>query len=555
MDKHVVYAKTPLGDEAVRQRTRVVQRNLRMVLVQVDGKLSIAELAEKLGNPRLVENALHELTEGGFILPVSGPVKENSVNTSTQATVPMSLQASALSQFSTFGPKSIVSPDSQIANNFSSFGKPIQPAAGSDSPAASAQWGSAPPLVELGKKGSVFKWLFGIAFVVFLVALLVAVFYPYDTFRPRIESNASLYLQMPVKVGRVTLVFWPKPQLRLQEITLGDAGDSTIDEIRIDSPQSMLGGGPFELSKIDVLGATLPINRLLDLPVFQSAAVAGRPDFAIRQIHLERGNLAVRDLTLRDVGGDINLGSDGGFESASLLAEGRALRIQATPGKQGIALNIEGSAWRPGGTAVIFDGLQAKGLLYKDTLFIENFDTSLLGGVVKGNWLFDWSNGLAMSGDANLTRLDGARVSSAFAPSVKLAGELGGALRWRSNGGNWENMWRSLEAKLDGEVMRGTLYGVDLGEASRRGDGSPVRAGSTKFDRLTAMFKLTPTEFEGQGIEMDAGMMKASGSFKATRQGQVEGSLAVILKTSVSTLRVPIRVSGTLPELLTVVSK
>lgn len=38
MDPKLVFAKTPIGDEAVRQSTRVVQRNLRMVLVQVDGK-------------------------------------------------------------------------------------------------------------------------------------------------------------------------------------------------------------------------------------------------------------------------------------------------------------------------------------------------------------------------------------------------------------------------------------------------------------------------------------------------------------------------------------
>ena len=45
MDQTLVFAKTPIGDEAVRQSNRVVQRNLRMLLVQVDGKLSVAELS------------------------------------------------------------------------------------------------------------------------------------------------------------------------------------------------------------------------------------------------------------------------------------------------------------------------------------------------------------------------------------------------------------------------------------------------------------------------------------------------------------------------------
>ena len=69
MDKFLVYVKTPIGDEAVRQSTHVVKRNLRMVLVQVDGKLSVAELSTKIGNRQLVEAALRELESDGFIAP------------------------------------------------------------------------------------------------------------------------------------------------------------------------------------------------------------------------------------------------------------------------------------------------------------------------------------------------------------------------------------------------------------------------------------------------------------------------------------------------------
>jgi hypothetical protein len=69
MDLGLVYVKTPTGDEAVRQSTHVVQRNLRMVLVQVDGKLSVAEMAVKIGNVQLVEDALRKLEEGGLHCP------------------------------------------------------------------------------------------------------------------------------------------------------------------------------------------------------------------------------------------------------------------------------------------------------------------------------------------------------------------------------------------------------------------------------------------------------------------------------------------------------
>ena len=128
MDQKLIFAKTPIGDEAVRQSTRVVQRNLRMILVQVDGKLTVAELGVKIGDPRLVEGALSELEEGGYIAPTLEAV---SVWQESKLRVER-LKASAASGISSFGAKSGVPGDSRqetsAASNFSTFGKPILPA-------------------------------------------------------------------------------------------------------------------------------------------------------------------------------------------------------------------------------------------------------------------------------------------------------------------------------------------------------------------------------------------------------------------------------------------
>ena len=51
------------------QRTRVMQRNVRMVLILVDSQSTVADLCHKTGNPQLTENALRDLEKGGFIVP------------------------------------------------------------------------------------------------------------------------------------------------------------------------------------------------------------------------------------------------------------------------------------------------------------------------------------------------------------------------------------------------------------------------------------------------------------------------------------------------------
>ncbi|HNM21278.1 MAG TPA: hypothetical protein PKJ66_02185, partial [Rhodocyclaceae bacterium] len=136
MDQNLIYAKTPSGDEAVRQSTRVVQRNLRMVLVQVDGKLTVGELATKIGNPKMVEQSLRELEEGGFIAPV---LEAASVWEEAKRKIAERAAMAPASQFSTFGPRDGVSTGAQqadprasdsgsIPSVFSTFGRPAVPA-------------------------------------------------------------------------------------------------------------------------------------------------------------------------------------------------------------------------------------------------------------------------------------------------------------------------------------------------------------------------------------------------------------------------------------------
>ncbi|MBK8917707.1 MAG: hypothetical protein IPM73_06590 [Betaproteobacteria bacterium] len=137
MDQNLIYAKTPSGDEAVRQSTRVVQRNLRMVLVQVDGKLTVGELATKIGNPKMVEQSLSELEEGGFIAPV---LEAASVWEEAKRKIAERAALAPASQFSTFGPREGAGPQSQpqasdsgsIPSVFSTFGRSAVPSETSD---------------------------------------------------------------------------------------------------------------------------------------------------------------------------------------------------------------------------------------------------------------------------------------------------------------------------------------------------------------------------------------------------------------------------------------
>src|SRR5574343_1380142 len=420
MDPNLIYTKTPTGDEAVRQSTRVVQRNLRMVLVLVDGKVSVAELAAKIGNSRLVESALRELEEGGYIAPTIEAVSvwEES-RKAAQNDSPQSA-AAVLSEFSTFGPKSLGGANSRIpqsaVSNFSSFGKPILPS----SSRAPAPRIIAPPLNESQPEDTDFstrKHRFTrlrlatiCALVITATLMAIALLYPYDRFKPDIEANASLIANAPVTIDRVSLALLPSPHLKLTGIHIGIPVSGKIEEIRLSSPLSLLARAPHKISKIDISGAYFPASQLVSFPLFRGDPFGeGRIETA--RLHIEQSQVSLGEqLIVGNLYGDVNFRPDGKIENAVFETADRSLLVTATPSTTGIELALEGRAWKPSGTSVVFASLQAKGVLQSQKLFIENIDTTFLGGILRGNWLLDWSNGLSMTGDGSLIRLDSRKI-------------------------------------------------------------------------------------------------------------------------------------------------
>ncbi|PKO87548.1 MAG: hypothetical protein CVU16_15510 [Betaproteobacteria bacterium HGW-Betaproteobacteria-10] len=548
MDSRLVYVKTLIGDEAARQSGLVAERNLRMVLVQVDGKLSVADMAAKIGGLQLAEDALHELEARGFIAPSTDEAQD--WRQSGQQT------PSAMSAFSTFGPKSIglsEGGDGSIgAGAFSAFGKPIFPSVGKfDSPAIQVKKndGGAPNPDQASCWFRVLQWSLSVVIVLALSFFGGIFFYPYARLIPAFEAVASDFLQTPVQIARIGVTFSPWPQLMLSDVKLGDLADSSIDTIRIASPFLLLRGGPQRISRIDVSGAVISANRIAALPFFTLRPDSAGSGLTIREIRLAQSQVTVRERALRDISGVIRFKSDGAVENISFEAVDRSIRFTAMPSPQGLVLSIEGLGWQPLGAASSFDSLQASGLLQKDRLLIQHFDTIFLGGIFKGSLLFDWRNGLVFAGETALSRLDCRKVSAAFAPSLKLEGDLAGTFRFSAAGDSWDNVWQSIEATLDAEISRGTLYGIDLGEAARRGAGSAVRAGSTKFDHLQATVKINPHQISGHNVVIQAGLMSASGKFVANREAKVEGSVKVNIQTTATTMTVPLQISGVLPEL------
>lgn len=553
MDSSLIYAKTPAGNEVVRQSTRVVQRNLRMVLLQVDGSLSVGQLVAKIGSRRLVEGALQELVEGGFIEVATEPARPRREPAAAPA-----VEFSAVSQFSTFGSRSAVPSgmsSAMMSSAFSAFGRSMAPAPFSASNMIAAAR-LPPPVAEAPlppiRRIALGRWLLGGIVGVLLLLLAVLSFYPYDNFRPDLEAELSRRLAVPVTVGEISFGLLPRPRLLLSDVTIGNDGEGRIASLAIASPYLLLDAAGRTLPEVEASGVRLTADRLVSLPIFGGSAVAESPEsrFPVQLLRVVGATVALGDLVSPEWNGKVYLRADGGVEKASVRSADDSLLLEATPTAEGVALVIESPHWNPEGMPFGFSALQASGLLQKNRLLLQQVDTYFLGGRLKGNGSLDWSAGMAMTGEASLARLDCGRVTTALAPSLRLAGELNGAWRMRATGSGWQDMLGRIEANLDAQVVRGLLTGIDLGELARQGSGAVVRAGSTRFETLQARLDIAKGRVVAHSIELNAGLMTASGRAMAEADGQIEGSVTVQARSSVSSVRVPARLSGTLSNMV-----
>ncbi len=573
MDRNLVFSKTPAGEEATLQRTRVVQRNLRMVLLQVDGQLNIAGLIEKIGNEALVFNALRELEKGGYIaLSTEAPSVWEQGKQKVKA---IGAATAQISPFSSFEPSRELSLDDSIASvpsQLSGFG--------TQAPSASQRQKLPPPKPQAPQQRGIGErcaaWMerlrfsrsrdlapyrrvswgrrIGIGIVlILLVGFLTVLLFPYGSYRPQIEATLAQALGVPVKVGDVDVQLYPRPAFVLRDVRLSENGAARIGTVFV--PQFILpASGEKKIIREAILSdivlsadfaASLP--RVLD-------GIRNSSSLAVEHATLKNVSVTAGSTGLRELDGEIVFKPGGGIGALVLNTPDRSLLVQLMPTAVGATVSIEGYGWKPSeASPYVFGAITAKGSLQSGKLILPQVEFGLADGLFQGSWWFDWNQGFAMAGDGVVAHAKLKRLVAMFSAPVGLEGEISGHLRIRGSGPHWQGMWETAEVTMSAQMERVIINGVDFGAATRRGMGQSVRGGTSKFDRAKGNLRIAGQQMTGTGMELDAGLIRAQGEFVVRPNKAVDGLFHVRLESSVQPVRAALRISGVLPTLETVV--
>lgn len=589
MDKNTVFVKTREGEEAMRQRTRLVQRNLRSILIMVDGHTPVEALSRRFGDANAAEAALTELLSGGFIAELSDRLDFTAapaVETPLERTEDVPVLTSQVAQLEPAGvsePSPIVAPSTRPpiieeielpSQEYESIAPPLHPApppipsrpgwierirvrfaksgrlakpvkvakqAGKGGFRADAGGIDLTPIRrdrigDVGWTGLAAIMVGGLAALTGLTFLL----YPYGRHLPDIERSASAMLRDTVKIGEVGFSFLPRPHLVVTDIAVG-GGDPylRIASVRAVPDIFSLLGDAKVFHELTLGGVSVRDAGLARL----AKAAAGTSTLTIGRIILDGLSLSAGGAQLGGFSGEVRPAGAGMVEAIELANADGTLKVRLRPKDGGYRFAATGSAWKsPFKPELAFPWLEVQGELRPDRLELDKIEARAYEGLLAGKASLLWGAGAVLAADLELKRMSAEKLLAAIGSELSAEGDLSVRLKIASKAESLAKLGETLRAGGSFEMGRGAARGFDLVEAARaRG---AVRGGETRFEQLTGLVECDPKDCRLGSLRLSSGLLTAGGSLGVARAGPLGGAINVELKSSAATVRVQLAVGG-----------
>jgi hypothetical protein len=602
MNDELIYKKTTAGEEAVRERTRLVQRNLRMVLILVDGEIDVAAVKRQTGNPAMVESALSELESMGLIelatADATPPTDEAPVATDFEVEA-----ADDLGQIPVL--REEAPPSEPVA---ALLARPLAPSADFDddtvppwgpvsrtpvepppappkkpSPLAgiTAWWearkrrkqaareeavfaqayeeeavpASAPVEAEPGgalktkRRRKALIAMLAVAAVILaaLAALLRVLFYPYDEYRPAFERHLAAMLDDRVSIGLLRVTFAPMPILWLEKVAVGDGAYATAETIRLLPEPASLLGDRLRFLSVSVDGLVVRDAAFASMGRWFSGNAAS--EAGLPAVELTRLSVALGPTVLSELSGSAQYDAAQRQMKVSLRAKEGGLAIEALPGAAGVAITATASEWKaPFQPALVLAGIEVSGSLAPGRLMIGKVEARGYEGVAAGSGALSWTAGGAqLALNLNLQNIALAQLLPVFEAPLLLDGSVDGKLAVTAAAAAPNRLDQALRMEGGFRVSRGNLKRIDLAGALRpdQQTGGTTRGGHTAFEDLTGTLSADPRSVRLNNLRLSSGLMQAYGQASIARPaGTISGNASVELRGSTGTIRAPVSLSG-----------
>ena len=603
MNPELIYIKTRLGESMIQQRTRSIQRNARMILILVDGRSSVADLAVKTGNMQLTEIALVELENGGYIEPLSDMADLPTDSRGRSSDAPdsvahyssLGLPTSAKGRSEgrandPAGPYSETDKVHDVELELSRFSLPpdfggggrssigkgkertdnrsVSPWIKSEVPPRpsfleqlKAMWAGSDRLLKdepvvsrharRTDKGWVGRWFrISIGLVVALVVLsAILLRVSLDRFIPRAETTISSVIGQPASIQGLHIEFLPALVLMLEDVRLGQGRESIPVRAVYLYPDltSLLSEGR-RLRKAIVSGVAVDLRQIARVSSLVESLAKSGVSPQIERLGLEKVDLSLGEMAIKNMEAEIDRNERGDMRTLTVRSADKSLILVVEPNGPVVDLKVEAFAWSPGATSKFtVDSLTATGRLEQEILKLSELRLRALAGDINGEGsIRSTGEKQSFSGTFTFEKIDAARLGDVLGIGKKITGTLAGRMQLTAEIGPLPQVLTSVGGTGEFNLVRGGLYGLDLAEAARRLSDRPVQGGMTTFEQISGRLRMGSGKVRIYDLVIDSGLMQSAGYLDFSKGGAMNGRLELRMHGSANQTRLPILISGTL---------
>jgi hypothetical protein len=382
----------------------------------------------------------------------------------------------------------------------------------------------APVRRKIRKPIPVGKVAFGLIGLALVVAIVLPYVYPLKEYVAPVERRLSALLKQPVHIGAMSAASLP-PQLKLQDVTLGNAQDVKIgnvilsfDPLKLFSVAKVIGDA--ELQDVSIEGNAL-LRQGASMELLGSDAL-----YPVRHLTLQQVKVVTNQIALPSMSGVADLDEHGAFSRISLHSPDDKLGVDLNndQGRWLLGINLKESSL-PVLPGLAFSDFNAKGVLGENGVNFTEIDAHIFDGILLGSAKLNWNRGWQLQGTFEAKTFD---LDKMF-PKYHVDGDTYGEGTFSMSGATLSKLDNA--PRLDGTftVKKGS-FNVDMVETARLLSRDNLVGGRTHFDEMSGhvQFENTTTRFRQMKITSE--MLNSGGSFDVSSNGQLSGNFNAEIK-------------------------
>jgi hypothetical protein len=347
------------------------------------------------------------------------------------------------------------------------------------------------------------------------------------------ERAATEALGRPVKIGSARMWLVTGPQVRLQDVTVGDAKISLVTA----SIGSAFGERK-ELGTIELDGLTLPQESLGEA-IF--ASVRG-DNFRVERIIVKSLQLPGPAVLPKSMQADIQLDGRGTMRVATIRGPD-GLLAKLTPKDASIEFDVIAAGFTlPIAPEITLSKFAMKGTATPRGMTVAEWGGAIFNGGISGTANIRWGGTWNVDGVVTVRGINAA----VFAPALVSGGTGEGTGKFSMNGPDPAKL--AAAGRFDGNftVTQGTLGSVDLARAIQS-NGKNV-TGTTQFTEMNGQAVYDRGAVALRNVTIGAGALNAGASADIASSGALSGRIVADVKTASQMRSATLLLGGTVKE-------